>query len=76
MFLAGAAVEREGGSAGYDESEKRYSAVIEDQTDLICRFKPDGTIVFVNYAYCRFHEKTAHRTDRDKFFLFHAGAGS
>jgi|GEM_PF-6012789 len=37
-----------------DESERRYRAVVEDQTELICRFKPDGTLVFVNDAFSRF----------------------
>ncbi|HEY1407006.1 MAG TPA: diguanylate cyclase [Spirochaetota bacterium] len=35
-------------------SEERYRAVVEDQTDLICRFKPEGIISFVNSAYCRY----------------------
>jgi PAS domain S-box-containing protein len=35
------------------ESELRYRAVVEDQTELICRFLPDGTLTFVNEAYCR-----------------------
>jgi len=36
-----------------EESEHRYRNVIEDQTEFICRFLPDGTHVFVNNAYCR-----------------------
>jgi len=36
------------------ESEERYRAVVEDQTDLIIRFLVDGTITFVNEVYCRF----------------------
>jgi PAS domain S-box-containing protein len=35
-------------------SEARYRAVVEDQTELICRFLPDGTLTFVNEAYCRY----------------------
>ncbi len=38
-------------------SEARYRAVVEDQTELICRFQPDGTLIFVNEAYCRFFGK-------------------
>ena len=34
-------------------SEARYRGVVEDQTDLICRFLPDTTLTFVNDAYCR-----------------------
>ena len=36
------------------ESEERYRNVVEDQTEFISRFKPDGTHVFANEAYCRY----------------------
>ncbi|MEN6343051.1 MAG: PAS domain S-box protein [Methanospirillum sp.] len=36
------------------ESEERYRNVVEDQTEFVCRFRPDGTHVFVNDAYCRY----------------------
>lgn len=39
------------------ESEKRYREIVEDQTELICRFLPDGTLTFVNDAYCRCFSK-------------------
>ena len=39
------------------ESEERYRAVVEDQTELICRFQPDWTLTFVNEAYCRYFSK-------------------
>jgi PAS domain S-box-containing protein len=35
-------------------SEARYRAIVEDQTELICRLTPDCIITFVNGAYCRF----------------------
>ena len=35
-------------------SEARYRGVVEDQTELICRFLPDTTLTFVNDAYCRY----------------------
>jgi two-component system sensor histidine kinase EvgS len=31
------------------ESEKRYKAVVEDQTECISRFKPDGEMTWVNH---------------------------
>jgi PAS domain S-box-containing protein len=40
------------------ESEERYRNVVEDQTEFICRFRPDSTHVFVNDAYCRYFNKT------------------
>ncbi len=36
------------------ESEMRYRAIVEDQTELICRFLPDRTLTFVNDACCRY----------------------
>jgi len=39
------------------QSEARYRAIVEAQTELICRFKPDGTVTFVNDAYCRYFNK-------------------
>ena len=39
-------------------SENRYRAIVEDQTELICRFAWDGTLSFVNEAYCRYFGKT------------------
>ncbi len=38
-------------------SEERYRAVVEDQTELIFRLLPDGTLTFVNGAFCRFFQK-------------------
>jgi len=43
--------------AALKESEARYRNVVEDQTEFICRFRPDGTFVFVNDAYCRYFNK-------------------
>ncbi len=34
-----------------------YRAVVEDQTELICRWKPGRILTFVNPAYCRFFGK-------------------
>ncbi|HEY5043586.1 MAG TPA: MASE1 domain-containing protein [Verrucomicrobiae bacterium] len=57
LLLAAAAAERRAAERAVSESEKRFRAVVEDQTDLICRFKPDGLLTFVNEAFCRFHGK-------------------
>ena len=35
-------------------SEQRYRAIVENQPDLINRFKPDTTLLYVNEATCRF----------------------
>jgi PAS domain S-box-containing protein len=35
----------------------QYRAVVDDQTELICRFAPDGALTFVNQAYCHYFNK-------------------
>jgi PAS domain S-box-containing protein len=40
------------------ESEQRYRAVVEDQTEFICRFLPDTTLTFANDTTCRYFGKS------------------
>lgn len=49
------------------QSEARYRAIVEDQTELICRFKPDGTLTFANDAYCRYFNKKRSELIGQKF---------
>ncbi|MBC8014260.1 MAG: response regulator [Sporomusaceae bacterium] len=35
-------------------SEARYRAIVEDQTEIICRCEPDGKLTFANEAFCRY----------------------
>lgn len=40
-------------------SEARYRAIVEDyQTELISRFKPNGTLTFVNEVFCKYFGKS------------------
>jgi PAS domain S-box-containing protein len=39
-------------------SEAKYRAVVEDQTNLICRYDADFKLSFVNNAYCQFFKKS------------------
>jgi PAS domain S-box-containing protein len=68
MLLAAAAAERRAAERAVSESEKRFRAVVEDQTDLICRFKPDGLLTFVNEAFCRFNGKRSEELIGTNFF--------
>ncbi|HXG16961.1 MAG TPA: PAS domain S-box protein, partial [Calidithermus sp.] len=34
--------------------DARYRAIVEDHPEMVCRFRADGTLTFVNRAYCRF----------------------
>jgi PAS domain S-box-containing protein len=47
--------DRKCAEAALKQSEERYLAILEDQTELITRFQPDGTLTFVNQAFCRYY---------------------
>jgi PAS domain S-box-containing protein len=53
--------------AALRESQQRYRAVVEDQTELLCRNLPDYTITFVNDAYCKYFGKTREELIGSKF---------
>ncbi len=40
-------------------SEARYRAIVEDQTELICSWLPDGTLTFANQAWCKYYGRRA-----------------
>ncbi|MEG4508191.1 PAS domain S-box protein [Microcoleus sp. F6_B4] len=50
--------ERKQAEEALRQSEARYLAILEDQTELIGRALPDGTLTFVNEAFCRFYGMT------------------
>ncbi len=50
--------ERKAAEQKLRESEARYRAIVEDQTEMICRLTPDWTLTFVNDAYCRYFGKS------------------
>ncbi|MHB8520438.1 MAG: PAS domain S-box protein [Limisphaerales bacterium] len=68
MLLAAAAAERRAAEHEVRKSERRFRAVVEDQTDLICRFQPDGLLTFVNEAFCRFYVKSSEELIGTNFF--------
>jgi PAS domain S-box-containing protein len=49
------------------QSEAYYRAIVEDQTELICRFRGDGTITFANEACCIYFEKSVDELLQQKF---------
>lgn len=51
------------------ESRERYRAIVEDQTELIGRYLPDGTISFVNEAFCRYFGRKPERLLGEKLGL-------
>jgi PAS domain S-box-containing protein len=52
------------------ESEARFNAIVNDQTELICRFDNNGVLYFVNAAYCAFFNQPAEKLLGQSFFRF------
>jgi len=76
LLLASAAMERRRALADVVANEKRLRNVMADQTDLICRFKSDGTITFANPAYAAFHGRTEAELLGANFYKLLAKGGS
>jgi PAS domain S-box-containing protein len=64
----GMAIQRRRAEQSLRESEQRYKAVVEDQTEFICRFNKDWTYNFVNDAFCRYFQKKPEEILGKKFF--------
>ena len=70
LVLASVVAERQVKEHALRESESHYRAVVEDQTELICRFRSDGTYTFVNGAYCRYFQCTPEELLGRTFWTF------
>jgi PAS domain S-box-containing protein len=67
MFLAVVVEEEKRSQDALRESEARYREVVESQTDLVCRYRADTTLTFVNEAYCRYFGKRREELIGSKF---------
>ena len=63
-------IKRRKAEAALKVSETRHREVVDSQTDLVCRFLADGTLTFVNAAYCRFFDSPREEIIGRKFFHF------
>jgi diguanylate cyclase (GGDEF)-like protein/PAS domain S-box-containing protein len=53
--------------------EAQYRAVVELQTELVCRFVPGGRLTFVNDAFCRFFATARERLIGGDFLITSRG---
>jgi len=47
-----------------------YRSIVENQPELICRYLPDGTIIFANTSYCKYFGKSTETLDGIRFADF------
>lgn len=40
------------------KSEQRFDSISEDQDEMVCRWKSDGTITFANKAFSKYYDRT------------------
>ncbi len=68
LLLAVLIEERNRTAAELRRSQQQYRDLVETQTELICRYRPDGTLTFVNEAYCYYFGATREELLGQKFF--------
>jgi PAS domain S-box-containing protein len=60
--------ERKRAEEALRKSEALYRSVVEDQTEFIIRWLPDGTRTFVNDSYCRYFKQPREELIGSSFF--------
>ncbi len=48
--------------------EEKYRMLVEDMPALVCRFRPEGILTFVNENYCRYFGKKREELEGTDFF--------
>ncbi len=56
------------------KTEASYRGIVEDQVDLICRYRLDGKLTFVNSAYAQAFGRKRNELVGQPFPLFQSGA--
>jgi PAS domain S-box-containing protein len=62
--------ERRRAEQALQASEERYRALVESQAEMLCRFRPDGTILYANPAYAQTLDTTLETLLKSNFWDF------
>lgn len=68
--IIGSALQRFRTESALRDSERRYRSIVEDMPAMVCRFLADGTLTFVNSAYCTYFKKDRLELLGENFFGF------
>ena len=52
------------------QSEERYRTVVDNQTEMMVRYRPDGTVIFANQPYCDHLQVTFEELEGRSFLDF------
>ncbi|NET87281.1 MAG: diguanylate cyclase [Kamptonema sp. SIO1D9] len=52
----------------FNQSEQRYQMLVEEIAQPICRLLPNGTVIFVNHAYCQQFQQERSQIIGQNFF--------
>lgn len=73
--ILGGAIQRQRAERALNRSEQHYLAILQDQTDMICRFVPEGQITFANEAFEAFFGMTMGQAVKHQIWEVMQNAG-
>ena len=56
--------------AALRQSEQQYRFLVENQSEMVCRFLPDGALTFANAAFCEFYNISRENAIASNFLDF------
>ncbi len=63
-------LERKRAEGSFQKSEPKLHSIVEDMPALVCRFLPDGSLTFVNRAYCDYFKSKEEDLIGQNFLQF------
>jgi PAS domain S-box-containing protein len=70
LYLISDITQHKGLEKALSISEARYRAIVDSQTELICRFRPDFSLTFANEAFCRYYRVKCEEITEHNYLEF------